>query len=159
MKRTLTFIWSFEIRMWLKLVAEHPPAQAEPRSQKCKKRWLSISPRKFGSHVTVCPGVRPYTLWGWYLVDSARVTGIQDMQLPFVLAKDYQGRGNSPRGSQWSFSSVDLEFRLFNLRQKTLKDMFLGCALTSLTFLVTVMLAVKIKILLNIKIPYFSILR
>ena len=40
------------------------------------------------------------------------------MQLPFVLAKDYQGGGNSPTGSQWSFSSVDLEFRLFNLRQK-----------------------------------------
>ena len=82
------------------------------------------------------------------------------MQLPFVLAKDYQGGGNSPRGSQWSFSSVDLEFRLFNLKQKTLKDMLLlGCDLTLLTFLVTVMLAVKIKMLLNIKIPYFSILR
>lgn len=82
------------------------------------------------------------------------------MQLPFVLAKDYQGGGNSPRGSQWSFSSVDLEFRLFNLKQKTLKDMLLGCALTLLTFLVTVMLAAaKIKMLLNIKIPYFSILR
>ena len=81
------------------------------------------------------------------------------MQLPFVLAKDYQGGGNSPRGSQWSFSSVDLEFRLFNLTKKTLKYIFLGCALTLLTFLVTVMLAVKIKILLNIKIPYFSRLR
>lgn len=82
------------------------------------------------------------------------------MQLPFVLAKDYQGGGNSPRGSQWSFSpSADLEFRLFNLKQKTLKDMLLGCALTLLTFLVTAMLAVKIKMLLNIKIPYFSILR
>lgn len=83
------------------------------------------------------------------------------MQLPFVLAKDYQGGGNSPRGSQWSFSpSADLEFRLFNLKQKTLKDMLLGCALTLLTFLVTVMLAAaKIKMLLNIKIPYFSILR
>ena len=82
------------------------------------------------------------------------------MQLPFVLAKDYQGDGNSPRGSQWSFSpSADLEFRLFNLKQKTLKDMLLGCALTLLTFLVTAMLAVKIKMLLNIKIPYFSILR
>ena len=67
------------------------------------------------------------------------------MQLPFVLAKDYQGGGNSPRGSQWSFSSVDLEFRLFNLKQKTLKDMLLGCTLTLLTFLVTAMLAVKIK--------------
>ena len=81
------------------------------------------------------------------------------MQLPFVLAKDYQGGGNSPSGSQWSFSSVDLEFRLFNLKQKTLKDKLLGCALTLLTFLVTVMRAVKIKMLLNIKIPYFSILR
>ena len=33
------------------------------------------------------------------------------MQLAFVLVKDYQGSGSSPRGSQWSFSSVDLEFR------------------------------------------------
>ena len=37
--------------------------------------------------------------------------------------------------------------------------MLLGCALALLTFLVTVMRAVKIKMLLNIKIPYFSILR
>ena len=145
--------------MWLKLVAEHRPRKRNPVATKCQKKWLSISPRKFGTHVTVCPGVRPYTLWGWYYVDSSRVTGIQDMQLPFVLAKDYQGGGNSPRGSQWSFSSVDLEFRLFNLKQKTLKDMLLGCALALLTFLVTVMRAVKIKMLLNIKIPYFSILR
>ena len=47
------------------------------------------------------------------------------MQLAFVLVKDYQGSGSSPRGSQWSFSSVDLEFRLFDLRQKTWRDIFL----------------------------------
>ena len=46
------------------------------------------------------------------------------MQLAFVLAKDYQGGGTSPRGSQWTFSSVDLQFRLFDLRQITLKDIF-----------------------------------
>ena len=45
------------------------------------------------------------------------------MQLAFVLAKDYQGGGSSPRGSQWSFCSVDVEFCLFDLQQKTLKDM------------------------------------
>ena len=46
------------------------------------------------------------------------------MQLVFVLAKDYQGGGTLPRGSQWTFSSLDLQFRLFDLRQKTLKDIF-----------------------------------
>ena len=46
------------------------------------------------------------------------------MQLAFVLVKDYQGSGSSPRDSQWSFSSVDLEFRLFDLRQKTWKDIY-----------------------------------
>ena len=45
------------------------------------------------------------------------------MQFAFVLAKGHQEAGaSSPRGSQWSFSSVDLEFRLFDLRQKTWKD-------------------------------------
>ena len=28
------------------------------------------------------------------------------MKIAFVLAKDYQGGGSLPRGSQWSFSSV-----------------------------------------------------
>ena len=40
------------------------------------------------------------------------------MQLVFVLAKK-KGDWSSPRGSQWSFSSVDLEFRLLDYRQNT----------------------------------------
>ena len=37
----------------------------------------------------------------------------------------------------FSFSSVDLEFPLFDLRQKTWKDIFFACAFTLVTFLVT----------------------
>ena len=59
------------------------------------------------------------------------------MQPAFVLVKDYQGSGSSPRGSQRSFSSADLEFRLFDLRQKPGKIYFFACAFTLVTFLVT----------------------
>ena len=46
------------------------------------------------------------------------------MQLAFVLAKDYRRGGSSPGGSQWSFSSVDFEFRLLELQQKPLNNIF-----------------------------------
>ena len=50
------------------------------------------------------------------------------MLLAFVLAKDYQGGGSSPRGSQWSFSSVALEFRWLTAKNFE-RYIFLACAL------------------------------
>ena len=60
--------------------------------------------------------VRRYYLAGRYEVDSAGV-GTGNHAACVCLSKTLT---SSPRGSQWSFSSKDIEFPLFELRQKKL---------------------------------------
>lgn len=79
-----------------------------------KEIWLSIHLRKFGSHMALCPST--LTLFG---AGISRLCKGDEESKTCSLRLCYQGGGSSPRGSQWSLSSVGLKFRL---RQKTLKD-------------------------------------